>query len=297
MKGNLTKDTQAILAKIYGHSKFKRYFQFVFGCLLVALAFNLFFATNDIVAGGVSGLSIILKHYLGIDTSMFIFISNILLLVLSYFALGKETTKANILGSLLFPVFVNLTQRLSVYVSFNQSEMLLVAIFGGLLQGIGAGLIFKAGFSTGGTDILNMIVSKKFKISMGSSMLCTDGLIVGAGLFIFGFNKLMYALIVLYIISMATDRVLLGISDSKAFYIITKEEDRVKDFILNTMKHGVTVFQAQGGYELAKQDVLMCIIPTKDYYVLKEGIHEIDQGAFFVVTDAYQVFGGEYNEK
>ncbi len=297
MGTSLTHDTKAILARINQHSKLKRYIQFIFGCLLVALAFNLFFAPNDVVAGGVSGLSIILKYYFGIDTSVIIFISNVFLLILSYFMLGKETTKVNILGSILFPIFVNLTESLATYISFKQSEMLLIAVFGGLLQGLGAGLIFKAGFSTGGTDILNMIVSKKFKISMGSSMLCTDGLIVLAGMFVFGFNKLMYALIVLYIISMSTDRVLLGISDSKAFYIITNNEEKVKDFILNTMKHGVTVFQAQGGYELAKQDVLMCVIPTKDYYVLKEGIHKIDKNAFFVVTDAYQVFGGEYREK
>lgn len=293
MGTSITQDTKNILASIYQHGKVKRYMQFVFGCLLVALAFNLFFSPNDIVAGGVSGLSIILNYYFGIEPSIIILISNALLLLLSYFVLGKEVTKANLLGSILFPIFVNLTQHISTYISFQQSEMLLIAVFGGLLQGLGAGLIFKAGFSTGGTDILNMIVSKKFKMSMGNSMLCTDGLIVLAGFFVFGFNKLMYALIVLYIISVFTDRVILGISDSKAFYIITKDEKNVKDFVLNKMHHGVTVFEAYGGYESEKQNVLMCVIPTKDYYLLKEGIHQIDKQAFFVVTDAYQVFGGE----
>lgn len=293
MGTSITQDTKNILASIYQHGKVKRYMQFVFGCLLVALAFNLFFSPNDIVAGGVSGLSIILNYYFGIEPSIIILISNALLLLLSYFVLGKEVTKANLLGSILFPIFVNLTQHISAYISFQQSEMLLIAVFGGLLQGLGAGLIFKAGFSTGGTDILNMIVSKKFKMSMGNSMLCTDGLIVLAGFFVFGFNKLMYALIVLYIISVFTDRVILGISDSKAFYIITKDEKNVKDFVLNKMHHGVTVFEAYGGYESEKQNVLMCVIPTKDYYLLKEGIHRIDKQAFFVVTDAYQVFGGE----
>ena len=293
MGTSITQDTKNILASIYQHGKVKRYMQFVFGCLLVALAFNLFFSPNDIVAGGVSGLSIILNYYFGIEPSIIILISNALLLLLSYFVLGKEVTKANLLGSILFPIFVNLTQHISTYISFQQSEMLLIAVFGGLLQGLGAGLIFKAGFSTGGTDILNMIVSKKIKMSMGNSMLCTDGLIVLAGFFVFGFNKLMYALIVLYIISVFTDRVILGISDSKAFYIITKDEKNVKDFVLNKMHHGVTVFEAYGGYESEKQNVLMCVIPTKDYYLLKEGIHRIDKQAFFVVTDAYQVFGGE----
>ena len=156
-----------IIQSIYQKGKGKRYVQFVFGCLLVALAFNLFYAPNDIVAGGVSGLSLVLKHIFGINSSMFILIANLFLLVLSYFFLGKETTKMTIFGSLLFPLLVNLTQNLSTYISFQQSELILVAVFGGLLQGIGAGLIFKAGFTTGGTDILNMIVSRKLHISMG----------------------------------------------------------------------------------------------------------------------------------
>ena len=282
-----------IIKEIYQKGKVKRYIEFVFGCLLVALAFNLFYAPNEIVAGGVSGISIILKHVFGFNQSYVIFIGNILLLILSYFVLGKETTKMSILGSILFPIFVNLTQGLSTYVSFQQSELLLVAIFGGLLQGTGAGLIFRAGFSTGGTDILDMIVSRKLKMSMGSSILFVEGIIVASGFFVFGFNRLIYAIIVLYLISLATDRVLLGISDSKAFYIITEKDKKVKDFILKEMKHGVTVFEATGGYDNEEKNVLMCVIPTKEYYVLKEGIHAIDKNAFFVVTDSYQVIGGE----
>ena len=282
-----------IIKEIYQKGKVKRYIEFVFGCLLVALAFNLFYAPNEIVAGGVSGISIILKHIFGFNQSYVILIGNILLLILSYFVLGKETTKMSILGSILFPIFVNLTQGLSTYVSFQQSELLLVAIFGGLLQGTGAGLIFRAGFSTGGTDILDMIVSRKLKMSMGSSILFVEGIIVASGFFVFGFNRLIYAIIVLYLISLATDRVLLGISDSKAFYIITEKDKKVKDFILKEMKHGVTVFEATGGYDNEEKNVLMCVIPTKEYYVLKEGIHAIDKNAFFVVTDSYQVIGGE----
>ena len=160
---------KAIVNNIYQHSKIKRYTQFIFGCLLVALAFNLFYSPNNIVAGGVSGLSIVLNHFFKFNQSYVILIANIFLLVLSYIFLGKDKTKLSILGSILFPFFVNLTSFLSKYVSFNQSEMLLVAIFGGLLQGVGAGLIFKAGFSTGGTDILNMIISKKLKIGMGQA--------------------------------------------------------------------------------------------------------------------------------
>ena len=272
--------------------KLKQLLEFAFGCLLIALAFNLFMAPHNLVAGGVSGLSLILKHYFGISPTIVIYTANFLLLVLSYFVLGKAQTKLTILGSILFPLFVSLTANLSTYVSFKESELLLIAIFGGVLQGLGSGLIFKVGYSTGGTDILNMIVAKLFKISLGRSMLFTDGLIILSGAFVFGLNNLMYSIIILYIISFMTDKVVLGISDAKAFYIITNQDKKVKEYIINTLHHGVTSIKAKGGYEEEKENVLMCVIPTREYYKLKEGIHQIDPKAFFVVTDSYEVKGG-----
>lgn len=281
------------MKKVINHKiKFKELIEFIIGCFLVALAFNLFMSPNNLVAGGVSGFSLILKHFFGLNPSTIISISNIFLIILSFIILGKEKTKMTILGSILFPVFVSLTEHLSTYISFKESEMILISVFGGALQGLGAGLIFRAGYSTGGTDILNMIVSKIFKISLGNSMFFTDGLIILGGTFVFGFNHLMYSLIILYLISNLTDKVVLGISDSKAFYIITSKEKEVKDFVINELKHGITELSAKGGYNSKNQTVLMSVIPTREYYKLKEGIHNIDKDAFFVAMDSYEVKGG-----
>ena len=281
------------MKKVINHKiKFKELIEFIIGCFLVALAFNLFMSPNNLVAGGDSGFSLILKHFFGLNPSTFISISNIFLIILSFIILGKEKTKMTILGSILFPVFVSLTEHLSTYISFKESEMILISVFGGALQGLGAGLIFRAGYSTGGTDILNMIVSKIFKISLGNSMFFTDGLIILGGAFVFGFNHLMYSLIILYLISNLTDKVVLGISDSKAFYIITSKEKEVKDFVINELKHGITELSAKGGYNSKNQTVLMSVIPTREYYKLKEGIHNIDKDAFFVAMDSYEVKGG-----
>ena len=272
--------------------RIKELIEFIIGCFLVALAFNLFMSPNNLVAGGVSGFSLILKHFFGLNPSTIISVANVFLIILSFLVLGKEKTKATILGSILFPIFVSLTEHLSTYISFKESEMILIAVFGGALQGLGAGLIFRAGYSTGGTDILNMIVSKIFKISLGNSMFFTDGTIIVIGAFVFGFNHLMYSLIILYLISTLTDKVVLGISDSKAFYIITSKEKEVKDFVINELKHGVTEFNAKGGYNSENQTVLMSVVPTREYYKLKEGIHNIDKNAFFVAMDSYEVKGG-----
>ena len=282
-----------ILKTIYEKHRLKRYFNLIVGSLLVAVSFNIFCKPNDLVPGGVSGLSLIIDKVFHIDTSLFILLVNIGLLVLSYFLLGKEKTYHSVLGSILFPIFIKLTANINTYLNIDTSVMLLAVLFAGVIQGFGSGLIFKTGFSLGGSDIINQIISKYFKISIGNAMYYSDGLIVLLSGFVFGINKIMYALILLYIIGYIADRVILGISDSKAFYIVTNEDKKIKDYIIKELNHSVTELSAEGGFALKKQKVLMCVLPTKEYYKLKEGINKIDEKAFFVVTDAYEVVGGE----
>ena len=285
--------TKAALEKVEKKTKLKRYVNFTIGCLLMAIAYNLFLASNDIVSGGVGGIAIILNDLIGISNSLVMLICNVFLLILSYFLLGKEKTKATVLGALLLPIFIELTSHINIWLELDTSQLLLSSVFGGVLYGFGLGMIFKAGFTTGGTDILNQIISKFAKLSIGKSMLLCDGSIVLLSGLVFGPTKVMYAIIVLYITSLISDRVILGVSDSKAFYIITDQEEAIKEYILKILNHGVTVFNAKGGYNKQNQTVLMCVLPTKDYYRLKAGITEIDHDAFVVVTDAYEVFGGE----
>ena len=278
-----------ILEKVEAKDKLKRYFELVIGILLIAIAFNLFLLPNELVFGGVSGVS----KFITIDASTFIMIASLLLLVVSFLVLGKNDTKASIVGSILFPIFVNITANIGEYIKLDTGNVLLSAVFGGIIYGFGAGLVFKAGFTTGGTDIINQILSKYLHMSMGNAMLISDGLIVVLGGFFFGATKLMYALIVIYIIGLMTDKVLLGISNSKAFYIITNEDEKIRDYLLNELHHGVTIFSVKGGYTHKKDEVILCVVPTREYYRVKEGIHEIDSEAFFVVCDAYEVSGGE----
>ena len=285
-------DDSSILKSIYKKGRLMRYAQFIIGVFLVAVAVNIFILPNDIVYG-VSGLGVIFYRTLGIDPSLVIFIGSVILLILSFILLGLEKTKNSIIGSLIYPVFVKLTEGVVGMVDLGSTETVVVVLFGAVISGLGLGLIFKAGFTTGGTDILNQIVSKYFKMSIGKAMFFTDGLIIVISLFVFGWQKFIYSLISMYVISVMTDKVILGISQSKTFYIITEHETSVKKFILNHLSHGVTVLEGRGGYTGNNQKVIMCIIPTKEYFLAKEGIHEIDPDAFFLVTDAYEVYGGE----
>lgn len=266
--------------------------QFLAGVTIVALAFNLLVLPSKIVYG-MNGVGVMLNSIYGIDPSLVILIGSSILLILSYFTLGKVQTINSILGTLSVPILIKLTENINHYVVINQDDALLIVLMGAALTGFGLGLVFKSGFSTGGTDILNQIVSKYFKMSLGNAMFFTDGLIIVCGIFVFGWTNFMYSILSLYIISIMTDKVVLGISNSKAFYIITEHETDVKRFITQYLNHGVTVLDVRGGYTGNNKKMIMCIIPTKEYYLFKEGISNIDPKAFFVVTDSYEVSGGE----
>lgn len=285
------KNEENIVKEIYKKDIFKRSISFILGVLIVALAFNIFMLPNNIVYG-VSGLAVICKKLFGFDVSLVILIGSLILLAMSFALMGKEKTSKTVIGSLMYPLFVKATEWVIPYVDLGNTEPLLLALFGAAISGFGMGLIFKSGYTTGGTDILNQIVAKYFKMSIGNSMFFTDGIIILGSLFVFGLEKFLYSVVSISVISYMADKVILGISQSKTFYIITDHETAVKKFIMANLSHGITVIDARGGYTGNFQKMLMCTLPTKDYFLLKEGLQSIDPDIFFMVTDAYEVSGG-----
>lgn len=269
-----------------------KYFQFIIGMIIAAIAFNVFILPCNVVYG-VSGVGVILKHTFNINPAITVFIGDVILLLISFLVLGVKKTKGSIIGSLIYPLFIQMASWIPQYVNISMKEPLLLILFGATLSGLGYGLIFKSGYTTGGTDVLNQIVAKYGHTSMGNAMLFTDGLIIFISIFVFGFSKAMYSIVNLYIVGLITDKMMIGISSSKAFYIITTEEHKIKHFIMDEMGHGVTLLEGNGAFSGNKQKVLMCVIPTREYVVVKEGIHLIDKNAFFVVADAYEVYGSK----
>ena len=283
------KKIDQVIANIDKKDLVQRYFLLALGCFIVAFAFNVFFKQYGIVCFGVSGLSIVMNKKIGIPNFLFILIVNAFLLVLSYFALGKKKTKNALFGSLIFPFFVWITEYFVPYLTFDDVELLVIAIFGGVLSGIGYGLIFKTNFNTGGTDIITEIVSKYTKVSLGKATWVSDGLVVMSSLLVSSWEIVLYGFLVLYIISFMTDRVVLGISQSKAFYIVTEKQEEVRDFLLSITDGGVTLINARGGYTNNKETRLLGVVPTRQYFIVKEGLKEIDKNIFFLVCDAYEV--------
>lgn len=278
-----------ILKSAKNASIIKRYLFLIIGTLIYATAYNLFFFKNNIVYGGASGISIMTKKF--IDPSIMILFLNIFFILLSLLFLGKEKTLDSVFGSILFPIFVKLTVNIGNYIQIDNDNLLLIAIIGGVVIGFASGIIFKSGFTTGGTDILNQIVSKYLKVSIGTSMLMTDGVIVLLGGFFFGWTRVLYALIVLYIINIMVDKVVIGISSNKAVYITTDEDDLICDYLLNELNVGITLIETRGGYTNKKDQIIMCVVPTSLYFELKSGITKIDSKAVILVTDAYQTSG------
>lgn len=268
----------------------KRYVMLLMGCLIVAFSFNLFFLRYNIVCFGVSGISIVLSEF-GVNPSMFIMIANLILLVVSYFFLGIDDVKNQIVGALIYPVFIELTLYVTDMINFGDLEMIVIAVMGGVMAGIGYGLIYKSGFSTGGTDVIGNLICKYSKISMGTAMMFVNVTIIIFGKIVFSWEIVMYAIVVAYLISMATDKILLGISNSKAFYIVVDKDkdDIVNDFLLTLPGVGSTIINASGGYSNDKQTLILAVAPTRMYFMIKEGLKEIDKNIFYLVCDSYEV--------
>ncbi len=287
-------DLKKITEKVTQKNFYIRSINLVFGTFLLALNYNLFLVPNNLVTGGTSGIAILLKELFGLSPSIFIMASSILLIIVSYLFLGKEETKRNIIGSILYPFFVSLTVPLAStllqYLALD--SMLIIVLIAGIFSGIANGIIYKTGFTTGGSDILMKILNKYAKIPEGKAIFSVNLVIMIFGAIIFGANKFIYALIILYLNSQLIDRILIGISDSKLFFIYTKKSEEVRKYILEDLKTGVTILEAQGGYSKEENCVLMCVVPTRDYYLFKETVLTIDGSAFFVINDCYEVSGG-----
>lgn len=281
-------DDNDIIKQIYKSGRLTRYIIFVVGVVMQALAFTVFILPSNMVFG-VSGISVMLKAVFGINPAYMIMLMNILLIIASFVYLGSDVTKYTIVGALLYPILVEVTGSFPSYIDLGSTEPVIIALTGAALYGLGTGLVFRAGYTTGGTDVLKQIVSKYTKKSMGQSTLYVEGIIVTFGVFTFGWQSFIYSVISLAIISVITDKIMLGISEYKSFQVVTTKEKEIKKFILNELHHGVTIVDSKSGITDTHRYILFCTVPTKEYFILKEGILRIDNEAFFIVTDTYEV--------
>ncbi len=282
-------EIERVKNKIKEKNYWKNFFLFIIGMTFSAISVSVFFNPNDVVTTGSTGLAIIINKYINIDLSLIILAISSVLLVLDFGVFGIEHGAKNILGTILYPVFIKAASLIVNYIYFDNTSLFLLILIGGVLSGIGFGFVKKSGYSLGGFYVLYDILNRKLKVSIGKANLICNMTIIIASIFIFGLDKCIYAFIGLYVASYVGDKIMLGISQNKAFYIVTSKPNLVKDYIINNLKHTVTVVNARGGYSDRNKKMLLCVLPTREYTIVKDVIKEMDSKAFFLITDSYHV--------
>lgn len=267
---------------------------FVFGTFLLGLTFNLFFKPNNLIVGSMSGIGLILEEITGFSSTAFIYISSMALLIVSLFLLGKESTSNAVVGSILYPIMVSSTAPIANYILkiAHIDEYFFVVLLAGIAYGFSSGMIYKVGYSTGGGDILMQLISKYLKVPTATANGLYSFIILFLSGFVFGWVSFVYALIVLVVSNMVINKILVGVSNSKVFFISTTKPKKIKELLNEEFESGYTIVNTKSSFSHKSRELIMVAISTRKYHPLKNRILDIDPDAFFVINDCYEVNGG-----
>ena len=278
---------------------YMEYLLIIVGTALMATAITSCFDAAGLVTGGFSGISILVKagtkslYGNGIPLWVTNLVLNIPVFLLAAKIKGIAFVKKALLGDL------SLTVWLAVLPAWKLSgDFLLVALYGGLLQGVGIGLVFLGGGTTGGTDLLAAIIQNFMRhYSIAQIMQFVDGAVVSVGMYVFGVERALYAIIAVYLVTKVSDGIIEGLKFSKSVYIITEKPDEVSRMVMEDLDRGITGISAKGMYSGQDKLMLFCVVGKKELVHLKEMIDEIDPNAFVIVGDAREVHGEGFLEK
>ncbi len=272
----------------------KGYLKIILGCLLIAISLNLFFC-GDFVPAGIFGIVKLYHIKTNLDIWLLTLIANVIFLFLGVIGLPKKKIKKSLLAFALIPLLCWITKDISRLIDISNVDSLLVVLYGGAIMGLGARLIYKENRYISGSDIISSIEQIVFRSKKNIINYVIDIAVLQITFITVGFEQAMYSLIAVIIIEFLSKRASIGTSEAKVFYIITKKEKEVKSYIIDELQYTLTVFDVKGGFLKTKNTVLMTVIPTKDYYKLREGIKVIDKEAFISITDSYEVINGSKN--
>ena len=244
--------------------KFYKYAVLTFMMFVAAINYNLLISPAKIVAGGVNGISVILESIFKFSPSITILIISLAILFLALACSQYEIVASALYASVIYPFFVKITSVITEIIPLEYNDMMLIIIFSGMISGIVAGVTCKLNMSQGGIILISQILYKKFHISIAHTNLIINSIIVIVGGIVFGINNIMYALIFLYVSKIFTDKIILGTSQKKIFYIITTEQKKIENYIKNVLEVGYTIFNTKGGFMRRKQAVIMTTVPTRD---------------------------------
>lgn len=280
-----------LLDRIYD-SKYKyilMIIMIILGAVIGGISFNVFLMPHKLLSGGVSGIALILNYLFGFNPGVLLFLFNIPIFIAGYKFVDKEFILLSLVGMTAFSVSIDTFSFLKNVVYID--DTLLSCLYGGVLNGVGMGIVFRNRASQGGIDIVAVIVKKYFSMNLGSTSLLINFIIVGIASLFFGLKLAMYTLVSMYVSSAVLDKVQQGFGSSKSVMIITDKEQEVADAIMQTLDRGVTYLEGEGAYTGNKKRVIYCIVTLNQLAKLKQIVKETDSGAFMAVSDTSEVLG------
>lgn len=263
----------------------------ILGCIVMSVGINMFFKPYTIAPGGLSGLSLVIGKLTGLSISTVMLGLGIPLIIFSVKILGKKDALKTLVGMVVLSACLDITSPLSNFIVTE--DVLLCSISGALLLGSGLGIVLSIDASTGGTDLIALMLHRVFpNVAIAKFMLMLDGMVVvSAGIANNNLETALYSGVALFVISKVVDAIISGFDYSKAFIIISNESNTLRDEIMKELKRGVTFLEGKGGYTNQEKDVLLVVIPKKQEVHLKKVIKSVDPQAFTIVTDAHEVLG------
>lgn len=262
------------------------------GCIISSLGVNIFLSHARLLSGGVTGIGLLLEYTFGIPVGVVVFLLNIPLLLIGSRKLNKSFIIYTTFGMISLSLSLIITKPLAHLESLDNLDLLLYCIYGGVLCGIGYGLVFLRHGSTGGTDIITMLIRKKYSnYNIGGLGFSLNLVIILIGASISGIPEGLYTLVSLFIQSIVLDKMLKGFSSKKLLLILTVKEEEIIDYVINDLNRGITSLFAEGEYTHDRKKMLYCIVTSRQMIELKTAIHSIDPGAFITIVDASEVKG------
>lgn len=260
------------------------------GCFIASLGVNLFLSHAKLLSGGATGVALIVEYQTGFQSGFTLFLINIPLFVLSYKKLSKSFTLYSAIGMLSLSTSLIITKKFASLIDVN--DILLYCIYGGALCGVGYGLVFLRSGSTGGTDIITMLIRKKYEnFEIGKVGFAINCMVVIVGAMIFGIPKALYTLLSIFIQGVVLDIVIKGFSSKKLLLILTEKEEEVIKYIIKDMNRGITSLNAKGEFTHETKRMLYCIVTAREMLDLKQKIYAIDSKAFITIIDISEVRG------
>jgi len=278
--------------KVFSKKWFIAYGLIIIGSFILSTAFVLFITPYQFVPGGVYGISIVLHYLFGTPVGLMALAFDIPLTIIGIKILGPRFGIKTVVGFVLTAVFVDSLTYFWGELPLIEDDALLSSIFGGVLSGLGLGLIFKSKATSGGTDIVAMILSKYTSLPLGRLMVIVDSVVVLFGLFFFRDWKIpFYSLIIIYITGKVIDMVLQGVSYEKTVVIVSEKSEEIRKKILNDLHRGGTFISAKGMWNNENKSMIFTVITPRELTILKDFIHKTDPRAFVTVMNANEILG------